>query len=724
MPKVSDTERQALEAGTTGFDREFFTGKPNWELLRKIPPTVLSKEEQDFLDGPTEHICKMINDWDVRGVKHDVPKEIWDYLQNNNFFGLRVSKKHGGKGFSAQAQSIIFGKIASRSLDVSIIVEVANSLGPDELIEKYGTEQQKNKHLEEFKSGKVIPCFAITSAEGGSDIGAMQDYGIVKKGVHDGKEVIGISLTWSKRYITLAPKATTITLAFRLFDPENLLGGQKNRGITLALIPTSHPGVNIGRRHLPSGSAFPNGPLSGSDVFVPLSWIIGGEKQIGNGWKMSMEALTAGRGISLPSMSTSGIKLMLRTSTAYTKIRRQFHRSISTVEGIKEKLVSLVESAYLIESGRSVAASMIDYENRPLVIASILKYQSTEHARQSAINAIDIHGGKGLIDGPSNYLQSAYQIAPIGVTVEGSNILTRSLIIMGQAIFRSHPYFAREIFALESNGNDGLAEFDSAISSHTKTLLVNFVLSFFHNITLGKFVSNNRINGELRNWYKNLSHASRNFAFIADILIITYRGSLKKRQYMSGRLSDALSELFLLSSVLKRYEDDGSIDEDRPVLELCMQNGLYRFQSTLNKIIGNQPNIILRVFLKIVILPYGITYKPASDKLMSSVASIVTKPSGTRDRLTRHLYIPSSIDEPLGLLEHTFLEVTKHEKLIEEFEMMSQNYFSYENMFEMSLNSNKLTKIEVNNLKEIEELVSRVVSVDDFDKSEISGVNS
>ncbi len=447
MPKVSDTEAQALEAGTVGFDAELFSGTPDWDKLRSIAPIVLSAEEQAFLDGPTDELCRMIDDWQVRHTMREVPDEIWDFVKKHGFLGMLISKEHGGLGFSAQAQSLIIGKIASRSPDVVTIVMVPNSLGPGELIEKYGTERQKSYYLPRLARGDEIPCFSLTGPTSGSDAATMRDIGTIVRGEHD--DAVGIRLSWDKRYITLGPKATLVGLAFRAFDPDNILGRGENLGITLALIPANHPGVEIGRRHLPSGNAFPNGPNWGKNVFIPIDWVIGGEKMVGQGWRMLMECLAAGRAISLPSSATAGTKAMLRFTSAYGRIRKQFGLPVARMEGVEEPLARMIEAAYANEAARAVTAAMVARGERPSVISALMKYQTTERMRRSVNDAFDIHGGRAICDGPSNYLQSAYQMVPVGITVEGANILTRTLITFAQGALRSHPYLYREIQAVQ-----------------------------------------------------------------------------------------------------------------------------------------------------------------------------------------------------------------------------------------------------------------------------------
>ncbi len=490
MPTISETEREALQAGTVGWDAELFSGTPDWSRLRRVNPITLTAEERAFLDGPTEELCRRLNDWRIRHELHDIPDEVWRYVCEQGFLGMHISKEHGGLGFSAQAQSLVLGKIGSRSPDGVTIVMVPNSLGPGELIEKYGTELQKAHYLPRLARGQEIPCFALTGPFSGSDAASMRDVGIVAQGWHEGKETLGLRLTWDKRYITLAPNATLLGLAFHLFDPENHLGRGEDIGITLGLVPTNHPGVEIGRRHLPCGNAFPNGPTSGRDVFIPLDWIIGGKDRAGQGWRMLMNCLAAGRSISLPATSAAAAKSLLRSSTAYARIRKQFNLPIGFMDGVEEPLARLVEAAYEIEAARAVTASMVSDGEKPAVISALLKYVSTERMRQSVNDALDIHGGRGICDGPSNYIQGAYQMVPVGITVEGANILTRTLITFAQGALRSHPYLFTEIEALQNpDQQQGVAAFERAFDGHVAFTVSNVFGAFFHNVTLGVFAS-------------------------------------------------------------------------------------------------------------------------------------------------------------------------------------------------------------------------------------------
>jgi len=724
LPKVSDTEAQALEAGTVGFDAELFSGTPDWDKLRSIPPITLSPEEQAFLNGPTEELCGMISDWQVRHTLREIPDEIWDFVKVNGFLGMLISKEHGGLGFSAQAQSLILGKIASRSPDVVTIVMVPNSLGPGELIEKYGTDEQKHHYLPRLAKGEEVPCFSLTGPTSGSDAATMRDIGYVTRGTHQGKEALGVRLSWEKRYITLGPKATLVGLAFRLFDEDNLLGKGEDIGITLALIPADHPGVNIGRRHLPSGAAFPNGPNWGSDVFIPIDWIIGGAAMAGNGWRMLMECLSAGRAISLPSSATAGAKSMLRVTSAYARIRKQFGLPVSRMEGVEEPLVRIIETAYVNEAARAMTAAMVARGEKPSVISALMKYQTTEKMRRAVNDAMDIHGGRGICDGPSNYLQSAYQMVPVGITVEGANILTRTLITFAQGALRSHPYLYKEVQAAQNPDRErGLDAFENAFNNHIAFSLSNATGAFVHNVTGGALASSPDGVHRMSHWYRQLARASRSFAFVADLTVALLGGGLKTKQKITGRMADALSELYMLSATLKRYEDDGRPEGDEHIVELSAKNALHRFQEAMSGVVNNFPVRWARPLMRLVVFPLGQRFRPASDALGHKVARHALQPGAVRDRLTRHIFVSKNVDDPTGLLEVTLEKVIaaeptekKLEKAIREGVVRRYHGIDW---FAEAEAKGVITAEEAEQLREIERLVARVIAVDHFDPAEL-----
>ena len=717
LPKVSDTEAQALEAGTVGFDAELFSGTPDWDKLRSIAPIVLTPEEQAFLDGPTDELCGLIDDWQVRHAQREIPEKVWDFVKSRGFLGMLISKEHGGLGFSAQAQSLIIGKIASRSPDVVTIVMVPNSLGPGELIEKYGTEQQKHYYLPRLAKGEEIPCFALTGPTSGSDAATMRDIGTVIRGT-DGKPAIRLS--WDKRYITLGPKATLLGLAFRLFDPDNILGKGDTLGITVALIPTKHPGVQIGRRHLPAGGAFPNGPNWGRDVVIPMDYVIGGEAMAGQGWRMLMECLAAGRAISLPSSATAGTKMMLRVSSAYARIRKQFGLPIARMEGVEEPLARLVESAYATEAARGVTAAMVSRGERPSVISALMKYWTTERMRRAVNDAFDIHGGRAICDGPGNYLQSAYQMVPVGITVEGANILTRTLITFAQGALRSHPYLYREIQAAQNpDAARGLDTFDSAFGDHVAFSVSNACGGFFHNVTGALFAPAPEKSFDTAYWYRQLARCSRSFAFVGDLTVASLGGSLKTKQKLSGRLADALSELYILACVLKRFEDDGRLSSDRTFVDLAAMNGLYRFQEALRGVVDNFPVTPARWAMRIVAFPLGNPYRPAPDYLGHRAVKLVLDAPEVRDRLTRYIYVSKDPDDPTGLLEVTLKKAVAAEEAEKKLERAIRagtirRYHGIDWIGE-AMAQGIVTESEGQQLRELEALTARVIAVDDFD---------
>ncbi|NNE63992.1 MAG: acyl-CoA dehydrogenase, partial [Gammaproteobacteria bacterium] len=479
LPPMSETERDAIEAGTVWWESELFRGAPDWSRLRSYQKPRLTEEEQAFVDGPVEKLCEMIDDWDITHNLMDLPESIWQFLKDNRFFGMIIPKEYGGLEFSAYGHSAVVTKISARSISVGVTVMVPNSLGPAELLMHYGTKSQKDYYLPRLASGEEIPCFALTGPSAGSDAGAIPDSGIICKGEFEGKEVLGLRLNWEKRYITLGPVATVLGLAFKAYDPEGLLGGEEELGITCALIPTSTKGITIGNRHFPMNSAFQNGPNTGEDVFIPMNYIIGGQDNIGKGWRMLVESLSAGRGISLPAVGVAAGKGCSRTTGAYARIRHQFNTSIGKFEGVEEALARIGGMSYMMDAGRLLTLSALDSGEKPSVVTAILKYYNTEHMRQVINDAMDIHGGRGVCMGPSNYIARSYQSIPVGITVEGANILTRSMIIFGQGAIRCHPYLVKEMeSAAMIDQSAGERAFDRALSGHMGYFISNLCRAF------------------------------------------------------------------------------------------------------------------------------------------------------------------------------------------------------------------------------------------------------
>ena len=640
LPPISATEQEAIDAGTVWWDGELFSGFPDWNKLLAYPKCALSAEEQSFLDNETEQLCAMLDDWDITHNRADLPPEVWQFIKDRGFFGMIIPKQYSGLAFSAQAHSAVISKIASRSGTAAVTVMVPNSLGPAELLLHYGTDAQKNKYLHRLAKGLEVPCFALTGPFAGSDAGAIPDSGVVCKGEFAGqKDVLGLRLNWEKRYITLAPNATLLGLAFKLYDPEHLLGSEVNRGITLALIPTDTPGVQIGRRHFPLNSAFLNGPTQGIDVFIPLDYLIGGTERIGQGWRMLMECLAAGRSISLPASSIGGMKLAARASGAYCRVRKQFNMPIGQFEGVEEPLARIGAHTYMVDAARRFTALAIDLGEKPSVISAIIKYHATERGRIVINDAMDVHGGKGISLGPDNYLGRFYQQTPIGITVEGANILTRTLMIFGQGAIRSHPYVLREVEATqETNHDKALHLFDDALFGHIGFALSNAARSLVFGLTDARVVP--VPSGVNHRYYQQLTRFSTAFALSADVAMAVMGGSLKRREKISARLGDVLSQLYLSSATLKRFADDGSPEADLPLLDWAMQDSLYKIQQAFDGVIQNFPNLLVRGLLSVLIFPLGRRLSPPADKLGHQVAALLMQPGAARDRLTAGIYLP------------------------------------------------------------------------------------
>ena len=653
LPRMSQTERDALEAGTVWWEGELFSGRPDWNRLITFPVPRLTPEEQSFLDVETEELCRLSNDWHITHERHDLPPEVWQYIREQGFLGMIIPKDYGGKGFSAYMHSQVVMKLSSRCGATAVTVMVPNSLGPAELLLHYGTPEQKAHYLPRLASGEEIPCFALTSPQAGSDAAAIPDTGIVCKGLWNGEEVIGMRVTWDKRYITLGPVSTLLGLAFHLYDPEHLLGGEEDVGITCALIPSNHPGVNIGRRHLPLNAVFQNGPNSGKDVFMPLDWIIGGPARAGQGWRMLMECLAAGRAISLPASNTGMQKLAVRAVGAYARVRSQFKTPIGKFEGIQEPLARMAANLYLCDAARVMTAGAIDRGEKPSVVSAIMKYHITERARASLNDGMDIIGGKGICLGPSNFLGRAYQQLPISITVEGANILTRSLIIFGQGAIRAHPFVFREMqAATEPDRDKAVIDFDSALFAHIGHALHNAGRAFVFGLTGSHFVAVPPIVApETKRYYQQLTRFSSAFAFVADMAMATMGGDLKRREKLSARLGDVLSLMFLCSATLKRFEDEGRQEADAPLMHLAIWDAMFKAQTALEGVISNFPNRVNAKIIKRIIFPLGRPFVVASDQLGAEVAALLIAPSATRDRLTDGAYIPQDEEDAVGALE-------------------------------------------------------------------------
>jgi acyl-CoA dehydrogenase len=638
LPTLSETEREAIEAGDVWWDADIFTGNPDWEKLLAFPKAKLSDEERAFLAGPVEHLCHMLDDWRITWELGDLPPEVWEFLKAHKFFAMIIPKAYGGLGFSAYAHSEVVRKLSTRAISGAVTAMVPNSLGPGELLHRFGTTEQQDYWLPRLAEGKEIPCFGLTSPEAGSDAAAMTDTGVVCRGLWEGREVLGIRLNWHKRYITLGPIATVLGLAFKLYDPDHLLGNDTDVGITVALVPTHLPGVEIGRRHLPGMHVFQNGPNRGRDVFIPMDHVIGGVAQVGKGWRMLMSALAAGRGISLPSLSAAGAAFAAHTTGAYARIREQFHLPIGRFEAVQERLGRMAATVYLIDAARRLTCAALDNGHQPAVVTAIMKSQATERMRVVANDAMDVHGGKGIQEGPLNYLGSLYRAVPIGITVEGANIVTRSLIQFGQGAIRSHPYLLAEMTALEdADRARGLAAFDRAFWSHVGHSLGNAWRAFIRAWS-GSLLSPAPLAGAVSELYRPLGRYASAFALAADLALLSLGGGLKRQEMVSARFGDIISELYLLSAVLKRWEDEGRQEADLPLVEWCMQAGYATIETRLDEILANFSNRPVAWLLRFIVLPFGVRRRGPCDRLTQACAEILLTPSATRDRLSVDIF--------------------------------------------------------------------------------------
>jgi len=717
LPPMSATERDAIEAGSVWWEAELFRGAPDWQVLQDYRLPVLSEQEQAFIDGPVEQLCAMIDDWDITHKRMDLPPEIWEFLKQHRFFGMIIPERYGGLEFSAYGHSSVVTKISARSISAGVTVMVPNSLGPAELLMHYGTETQKDFYLPRLADGREIPCFALTGPFAGSDAGAIRDHGVVCMGEHEGKQVLGLRLNWEKRYITLGPVATVLGLAFKVYDPDGLLGEQEDLGITCALIPANTPGVTIGNRHFPLNAAFQNGPNSGKDVFIPLEFIIGGQQNIGNGWRMLVESLSVGRGISLPAVGVAAGKSCVRHTGAYAHVRKQFNTSIGKFEGVEEALARIGGMTYMMESGRLLTLSALDSGEKPSIITAILKCYNTEHMRQVVNDAMDIHGGRGICMGPSNYLARAYQSVPVGITVEGANILTRSMIIFGQGAIRCHPYLVREMEAATMEDlSDAEETFDQALRGHVEYFITNFCRAFVYGIS-GSHLAPAPYPGRVGDYYRRLGQMSAAFAVTADTVLMILGGGFKRKEMLSGRFADALGYMFYASAALKKFEADGQPRSDLPLLEWTAKYCLFQVQVALDEILRNFPVKWLGVIIRHSIFPLGLSLRPPNDSLNHRVASLLLKPGAARDRLTAGIYQSDDPDDITGCLEDALHKVIKAEPIerrLRHDHITQHGLEDYSQWVNNLLESGQVTPEEADILLQARSATARVVAVDDF----------
>ncbi|CAG9412285.1 acyl-CoA dehydrogenase FadE [Providencia alcalifaciens] len=723
MPPMSSTEKEAIDAGTTWWEGDLFRGAPNWNKLHNYPKPQLTAEEQAFIDGPVETVCGMVNDFEVSHELADLPPEVWQYLRDHRFFAMIIKKEYGGLEFSAYAQSQVLQKLAGVSGILAITVGVPNSLGPGELLQHYGTDEQKNRYLPGLATGEEIPCFALTSPEAGSDAGAIPDTGVVCMGEWQGEQVLGMRLTWNKRYITLAPIATVLGLAFKLTDPDKLLGGEKNLGITCALIPTNTPGVEIGHRHFPLNVPFMNGPTRGEDIFVPIDYIIGGPQMAGQGWRMLVECLSVGRGITLPSNSTGSLKSVAMATGAYAYIRRQFKLPIGKMEGIEEPLARIAGNAYLMDAAATLITAGIMLGEKPAVLSAIVKYHCTHRGQRSIIDAMDITGGKGICLGSSNFVARSYQGAPIAITVEGANILTRSMIIFGQGAIRCHPYVLDEMAAAQDNN---LNKFDKAVFGHIGHVISNKCRSFWLGLTNGRG-SSAPTKDETRRYYQMLNRHSANLALLSDVSMGVLGGSLKRRERISARLGDILSHLYLASATLKRYEDEGRQKADLPLVKWAVEDCLYQSEKAMDDLLKNFPNRLVAGALRIVLFPTGRAMSMPSDRLDHKLAQLMMEPSETRDRIGRGQFLTPVENNPHGLVNQALYDIIAAEPIFERICRLKERKFSFtrlDKLADQMLPENIITQEEADILRKAEASRLRTINVDEFDFDDLGVVPS
>jgi len=721
LPPMSETEHTAIEAGTVWWDADLFSGNPDFNKLLAYPKPQLSTEERNFIDGPLEELCGMINEWEINHELNDLPENVWEFLKQERFLGMIIPKEYGGLEFSALAHSSVVMKVASRSVSAAVSVMVPNSLGPAELLLHYGTQAQKDHYLPRLANGREIPCFALTGPEAGSDAGSIPDYGVVCKGQFEGREVLGMRTNWDKRYITLGPIATLLGLAFKVYDPDHLLGDKEELGITCALIPTDTPGVEIGNRHYPLNAAFQNGPNYGHDVFIPMEWVIGGQERIGDGWRMLMESLSAGRSISLPALSTSAGKHAARSTGAYARVRKQFRMPIGKFEGVEERLTRIGGYSYIMDAARQLTTVALDQGEKPSVVSAILKYNLTEMMRTAIDDAMDVHGGRGICMGPSNYLARTYQAVPVSITVEGANILTRSMIVFGQGAMRCHPYLLSELKAVhEENPYKALKDFDVALMGHLGFSIKNMARSFTYGWSAARLAHSPRAaadSGDLKKYYQQLNRMSSAFAFTADLALLILGGALKRKEKLSGRFADALSFLYLGSAVMKRFEDQGRPAADLPLLHWSMQFSLYRIQESLHEIIRHFPIKPIGWVLRAIIFPFGRHYSKPNDHIGHQIATLMMTPGDARDRMIDGIYHTQNPSDPTGRVEYALsmtLQAEPIEKRLRDAGLNRPYDQTYKDWVAELYKKGLVSDHDENVLQESHRAVHEAIMVDDF----------
>lgn len=718
MPEISQTERDALEAGTTWWDAELFTGKPDWDRLLDFTPANLTREEQEFLDGPVEQLCGMLNDYQITHELRDLPEAAWKFIREQGFLGMLIPKQYGGREFSAAAHAAVVMKIATRSISAALTVMIPNSVGPAKLLLKYGTDAQKKYYLPRLAKAEDIPCFALTATEGGSDAGAIPDTGIVCRREFDGKkDVLGILLNFDKRYITLGPVSTVFGLAFKLYDPDGLLDGKRNLGITLALVPADTPGVAKGARHNPMQMAFLNGPLRGRDVFVPLEAIIGGVKYAGKGWRMLMECLTDGRSISLPALSTAAAKVSARAAGSYARVREQFKSPIGDFEGIQEALARIAGHTYAMDAARLITLAALDAGHKPSVISAIVKYNLTDRARRIITDAIEIWGGAGVCLGPRNPLGQLHLFPPVAVAVEGHNILTRNLMVFGQGAIRCHPYLLRELNAAQAEDSESsLRDFDSALLSHIGFATRNACRSLLLGLSGGLLANAPRRAGRNAWHYRQLNRMSAVFALMTDALLLQYRGTIKRRERLSARMADVISQLYIASSVLKYHHDGGMPEAQQPFVDWAIADALYTAQQSLDVLLKNLDNRLIAAMLRFLVFPLGRRHAPPADTLDATLAGLVQSEGPARAALLAGSYFGrddrlQQLDAAMAAMRET---APLRKKLHSALRAGHVTGLTLEERLQSAVAGKLLSEQEAGQLREADRLRLAALQVDEF----------
>lgn len=668
MPAMSTTEREALDSGTSWWEKELFMGAPNWETFNSYPYPKLSNEEQAFLDNEVEQLCSMLNEWEIHQNK-DLPEHVWQFIKDHGFLGLIIPKSYGGREFSSFAQSRIMSKIASRSLTTAVSCMVPNSLGPGELLLHYGTEAQKDRYLPGLAKGEEIPCFGLTSPEAGSDAGAIPDSGVVCYGEFEGQQVLGLNMNFSKRWITLAPIATVVGLAFKMYDPDGLLGdaNKKEYGITCALLPANHDGVQVGARHNP-GSPFMNGTVDGKDVFIPLDWIIGGVENAGKGWRMLMECLAVGRGISLPALSTAAGEMTYLNVAAFARIRQQFKISVGKFEGVQEATSEIAADTYMLEAFRYLVTCGLNQGGKPAVMTAMAKYYATETMRKVVNHGMDVVGGRAIQMGPRNFIALNYQAIPVSITVEGANILSRSLMIFGQGSMRCHPYLFEELQLLQADDkNTALHSFNDMLFKHLGYTFNRTARSLAYGFTGGSNTAPKSATDFTRPYYKVINRLSSNFALTADMCLGLLAGDIKRKEMLSGRLADIHSHLFIATAILKYFEHSKKTEAEKLHAKLAVEKALFNAQEAFYGLFANFPQGVAAGLVKMVCFPFGRPVKAPSDTLKRHVAESMMQDNAFRNELKKHVYYNTEAHDVTGRMESTFLMLLDVETLWDRF---------------------------------------------------------